>query len=230
MPPQGALGQEALSEGPVAAGPHRGRRDGLDPPPGAAVLPPRRPISPRQWLGALCLGFLRPAVRPDDGLSETAGTHTRAPGPARPPRAVAGPPQIGPMQAAGGLPWPPPWRIRHPLLGGKAQTPMPMGGPGRPRNPCAAPWRAEFPQARTDGLAERAKEGFLPLVRDDAEGGSALPPEMAWVVPFSPCGCSFVWPWRVHIGSNHLPLHASTPERQSLCESHRQRRWLTHWS
>ncbi len=21
-----------------------------------------------------------------------------------------------------------------------------------------------------------------------------------------------------------------TPERQSLCESHRQRRWLTHWS
>jgi len=34
MPPQGTLWQEALSEGPVAGGPHRGLRDGLDPPPG----------------------------------------------------------------------------------------------------------------------------------------------------------------------------------------------------
>ena len=25
-------------------------------------------------------------------------------------------------------------------------------------------------------------------------------------------------------------LYLCTPERQSLCESHRQRRWLTHWS
>ena len=36
--------------------------------------------------------------------------------------------------------------------------------------------------------------------------------------------------WRVHTGRNHNPLHESTPERQSLFESHRQRRWLTHWS
>src|SRR5262249_41801498 len=28
--------------------------------------------------------------------------------------------------------------------------------------------------------------------------------------------------------ASHLPLR--TLERQSLCESHRQRRWLTHWS
>lgn len=26
------------------------------------------------------------------------------------------------------------------------------------------------------------------------------------------------------------PLYLCTPERQSLCESHRQRRWLTRWS
>ncbi len=26
------------------------------------------------------------------------------------------------------------------------------------------------------------------------------------------------------------PLSLCTLERQSLCESHRQRRWLTHWS
>jgi hypothetical protein len=50
---------------------------------------------------------------------------------------------------------------------------------------------------------------------------------MALVVPFAHCGFSFVWPWRVHTGRNHIPLHESTPERQSLFESHRQRRWLT---
>jgi two-component system CheB/CheR fusion protein len=53
---------------------------------------------------------------------------------------------------------------------------------------------------------------------------------MALVLPFSHCGFSFLWPWRVHTGRNHIPLHESTPERQSLFESHRQRRWLTHWS
>jgi len=59
---------------------------------------------------------------------------------------------------------------------------------------------------------------------------SAIPPDMALVLPFSHCGFSFLWPWRVHNGRNHIPLHESTPERQSLFESHRQRRWLTHWS
>src|SRR5215211_5177835 len=53
---------------------------------------------------------------------------------------------------------------------------------------------------------------------------------MALVLPFSHCGFSFVWPWRVHTGRNHISLHESTPERQSLFESHRQRRWLTQWS
>src|SRR5262245_43688498 len=53
---------------------------------------------------------------------------------------------------------------------------------------------------------------------------------MALVVPCAHGGFSFMWPWRVHSGRNHLPLHGSTPERQSLFESHRQRRWLTYWS
>jgi len=26
------------------------------------------------------------------------------------------------------------------------------------------------------------------------------------------------------------PLYLCTPERQSLCESHRRRRWLTYWN
>src|SRR6266581_7239971 len=33
---------------------------------------------------------------------------------------------------------------------------------------------------------------------------------------------------RIETGQLFHPL--CTPERQSLCESHRQRRWLTHWS
>jgi hypothetical protein len=44
------------------------------------------------------------------------------------------------------------------------------------------------------------------------------------------CGFSFSWPWRVHDRRNPIVLPRSTPERQSLVESHRQRRWLTHWS
>src|SRR5207244_1684371 len=77
---------------------------------------------------------------------------------------------------------------------------------------------------------DTTKDCFLPIFRYDDDVVSAIPPDMALVVPFSHCGFSFVWPWRVHTGRNHIPLHESTPERQSLCESHRQRRWLTHWS
>ena len=81
MPPQGALWQEALSEGTIAGGPHRGLRDGLDPPHGEALLPPRRKIPQRQLLGALFLFFLIPDVLPDDGLIEADGTHTSSPWP-----------------------------------------------------------------------------------------------------------------------------------------------------
>src|SRR5919109_1775838 len=89
---------------------------------------------------------------------------------------------------------------------------------------------AEFPQDLANILAERAKDCFLPIFRYDDDVVSAIPPDMALVVPFAHCGFSFLWPWRVHTGRNHIPLHESTPERQSLFESHRQRRWLTHWS
>jgi len=99
-----------------------------------------------------------------------------------------------------------------------------------PLDPFDAHVIAEFPQALTDVRAERAKDCFLPLLRYDDDVVSAIPPDMALVVPFSHCGFSLVWPWRVHNGRNHIPLHESTPERQSLFESHRQRRWLTHWS
>src|SRR5690242_5371058 len=36
------------------------------------------------------------------------------------------------------------------------------------------------------------------------------------------------WQSYVESPSRFAPL--GTPERQSLCESHRQRRWLTYWS
>src|SRR5438105_1766047 len=35
---------------------------------------------------------------------------------------------------------------------------------------------------------------------------------------------------RSYIESTSLLATLCTPERQSLCESHRQRRWLTYWS
>ena len=115
-------------------------------------------------------------------------------------------------------------------LGGNAQTQRYMVGHGMPLDHFDAHWLAEFSQDLANVLAERAKDCFLPICRYDDNGVSAIPPDMALVLPFSPCGFSFVWAWRVHTGRNHIPRHESTPERQSLFESHRQRRWLTHWS
>jgi hypothetical protein len=193
-------------------------------------FPPRRHIPQRQWRGALLLLLLLAARRPDDCLLKAHGTHPVSPGPAMPSRAVACPPTVGAMHAAGRFPLQPPHSMRHPLLGWKAQTPMSRGGPGMPLDPCEAHVLAQFPQALAKVRAERAKDGFLPLWRYDADVVSARPPDMAVVVPCSHGGFSFGWPWRLHPGSNHIPLHESTPERQSLFESHRQRRWLTHWS
>jgi hypothetical protein len=84
--------------------------------------------------------------------------------------------------------------------------------------------RAQCQAGASDGVRVtlRAVEGLV--------GQALCLPAMALVVPRSPGGCSCVGPWRVHPGRNHLPLHEATPEWQSLCESHRQRRRLTHWS
>ena len=167
---------------------------------------------------------------PHDGLFQADGTHIVSPRPAMPPCAVACPPQGGAMTAESGLPLQPPDSLCHPILGWHAQTPRPRVGPGMPRDPGDTHWCAEFPEALADDLAERTKDGLVPIGRYDAEVVSAIPPDLAWVVPGSPGGCSCVWPWRVHTGRNHLALHESMPQRQSLFESHRQRRWLTHWS
>src|SRR5215813_9653888 len=107
---------------------------------------------------------------------------------------------------------------------------MHMVGHGMPLDQFDPHLVAEFPQDLANILAERAKDCFLPIFRYDDDVVSAIPPDMALVVPFAHCGFSFMWPWRVHSGRHHIPLHESTPERQSLFESHRQRRWLTYWS
>ena len=193
-------------------------------------LSPRQKISQRQLLGALLLLLLIPDGLPDDRRIEADGTHTVSSGPAMQPREVAGPPKICAMHADGGFPLQAPHSIRHTLLGGHAQTHMPMVGHGMPFDQLDAHWLAEYPQNLSDVRAERAKDGFLPLLRYDDNVVSAIPPDGALVVPCSHGGFSFVWPWRVHPGRNHSPLHESTPERQSLFESRRQRRWLTYWS
>ena len=104
------------------------------------------------------------------------------------------------MTAESGLPLQPPDSLCHPILGWHAQTPRPMVGPGVPRDPGDTHWCAAFPEALADGLAERTKDGLVPIGRYDAEVVSAIPPDLAWVVPGSPGGCSCVWPWRVHTG------------------------------
>src|SRR5262249_17454159 len=134
------------------------------------------------------------------------------------------------MNADSGFAFQPPYRIRHTILGGNAQTQMHMVRHGMPLDQCDTHLITEFPQNLANVLAERAKDGFLPIFRYDDNVVSAIPPDMALVVPFAHCGFSFVWPWRVHTGRNHSPLLESQPERQSLLESHRQRRWLTYWS
>src|SRR5262245_31286706 len=107
---------------------------------------------------------------------------------------------------------------------------MDMVGHGMALDQCDPHLGAEVPQNLANILAERTQDCFLPIFRYDDDVVSAIPPNMAVVVPCAHGGFSFVWPWRVHTGRNHLSLPESTPERQSLCESHRQRRWLTHWS
>src|SRR6266566_2211215 len=193
-------------------------------------FPPRRKIPQRQLLGAFLLLLLISDVLPDDGLLEADGTHTVSPGPEMQPREVAGPPKVFAMNADSGFPLQPSDSIRHTVFGGHAQTQMHMVRHGMPLDQFDAHLIAEFPQDLANVLAERAKDCFLPIFRYDDDVVSAIPPDMALVVPFSHGGFSFVWPWRVHTGRNHIPLHESTPERQSLFESHRQRRWLTHWS
>jgi len=134
------------------------------------------------------------------------------------------------MNAAGRFPFQPPYSIRHTILGWNAQAQMYMVGHSMPLDQFDTHLIAEFPQELADVLTERTKDCLLPLLRYDDDVVSAIPPDMALVVPFAHCGFSFWWPWRVHNGRNRISLHASTPERQSLFESHRQRRWLTCWS
>src|SRR5215510_6317193 len=124
----------------------------------------------------------------------------------------------------------PPYRIRHTILGWNTQTQMHMVGHSMPLDQFDPHLRAKFPQDLADVLAERTKDCFLPIFRYDDDVVSAILPDMALIVPFAHCGFSFWWPWRAHNGRNHISLPESTPERQSLFESHRQRRWLTHWS
>jgi hypothetical protein len=89
---------------------------------------------------------------------------------------------------------------------------------------------AEVPQDLPDILAERAKDCFLPIFRYDNDVVPAIPPDVALTLPLLHGGFSSSWPWRAQEGRNHLSPHESTPERQSLFESHRQRRWLTRWN
>jgi hypothetical protein len=187
-------------------------------------------ISQRQWLGACLLLLLLADVLPAACRLEADRTHTISPGPEMQPGAVACPSQVCAMHADGRLPLPPPSSMRHTILGWHAPAPRPMVGPSMPLDPFDTHVIAECPQDLADVHTERTKDGFVPLLRDDDDVGSAIPPDMALVGPCAPCGFSFWGPWRVHTGRNHIALHASTPERQSLCESHRQRQWLTHWS
>src|SRR2546428_14153738 len=84
------------------------------------------------------------------------------------------------------------------VLGWNAQTQIHMVGHGMPPDPCKAHVIAECSQDLPHVLSERAKDCFFPLLRYDADVVSAIPPDVAVVLPCSPCGFSFLWPWRGH--------------------------------
>ena len=134
------------------------------------------------------------------------------------PREVAGPPQICALHADGGLPLQAPHSMRHPILGGHAQPPRPMVGQGLPCDPLDAPGLAECPPNRAAVLAGDAKDGFWPLLRSDDHVVSAIPPARAWVVPCSPCGFSFVWPWGSTLGATTV-LFTNQRRNGSACSS-----------
>src|SRR5437763_1678395 len=101
------------------------------------------------------------------------------------PCAVPSPPPILPVNTDGRFPFQAPHDIGHTILGGNAQTQMHIVGHGMPLNQFDAHLIAEFPQDLANVLAECAKDCFLPILRYDDNVVSAIPPDMAVVVPFS---------------------------------------------
>ena len=68
---------------------------------------------------------------------------------------------------------------------------MHMIGHGMPLDQCDTHLIAEFPQELADVLTERTKDCLLPLLRYDDDVVSAIPPDMALVLPCSHGGFSF---------------------------------------
>src|SRR5262249_61873537 len=89
-----------------------------------------------------------------------------------------------------------PTPLKHPL-GWNAQAQMHMVGQSMPLDQFDTHLLTEFPQDLADVLTERTKDCFLPIFRYDDDVVSAIPPDMALILPFAHCGFSFVWPWRV---------------------------------
>ena len=181
-------------------------------------------------LRALLLLLLVPDVLPHHLLISPHGTDAVPSCPAMEPGDIAYPPSILPVKTDGRCPFQPAHRIGHTIFGGNTQTKMHMIRHRMAFDSLDAHVVTEFPEDLADIFPERAKDCLLAIFWYDNNVVSAIPPDMALVLPFSHWGFSCLWPWRVHNGRNHIPLHESTPERQSLFESHRQRRWLTHWS
>ena len=181
-------------------------------------------------LGVLFLLLLIPDVLSNDGFIEPDGTHAVPSGPEMEPCEGAHTPQIFAVNADRRFSFQPADRIGHTVLRRNAHTEVHMIRHRMAFDPLDAHLVTEFPEDLADIFPERAKDCLLAVFWYDDNVVSAIPPDRALVLPFAPCGFSFVWPWRVHPGRNHSPLHESTPERQSLFESHRQRRWLTYWS
>jgi hypothetical protein len=187
-------------------------------------------VSQAQLLCLFLLMFLIPDVLPDRRFISPNRTHAVALGPEMHPRKITGPAKILPVNPNRRLAFQSFHSIRHAIRGRNAQTHMYMIGHCMPLNQLDPQLLAKVPQGLPDILAERAKDCFLPIFRYYSDVVPAIPPDVALTLPLSHCGFSSSWPWRVQEGRNHSSPHESTPERQSLFESHRQWRWLTRWS
>jgi hypothetical protein len=175
----------ALSEGTLVGDPRWGllgswTRQGL-----CSAPAPSGDSPARHLCGALCLVLLIADVLSDDSCSEPDRTHTGPSGPAMEPGKVAHPPQICTRHTESRFPLQAADRVGHTGLRREASTKGHRSGHRLAFDHLEAHGLTAFPEALADRLPERAKDGLLVLLWYDDNGGAAIPPDRAVVVPCS---------------------------------------------
>jgi hypothetical protein len=136
-------------------------------------------------LGVLFLLLLIPDVLSDDGFIEPDGTHAVPSGPEMEPCEGAHTPQIFAVNADRRFSFQPADRIGHTVLRRNAHTEVHMIRHRMAFDQLDAHLVTEFPEDLADIFPERAKDCLLAVFWYDDKVVSAIPPDMALVLPFS---------------------------------------------